>query len=454
MATGYWGPKRNGFQQWIVGKPPKRGKKPRRPKPSAGVITVGKPATPGYVAPAPGALEGQAGVNADTQINREKAEIERQRQIAAQRALEAVKMISGLGAAQGEMLKGIPQQVLDMRTQAGKDIAGIGGAVSTGVADRLGAAQDEAGQFIQSQTGMEGGGHELDVDAARKALYATTGSIPGQEQIEIGAASGMAAAGMPAVAARATQQEVVTRMAQAAAEDGEFRDKLIAAVAKRPELYQDALSELYEIEKAKFGIYEANKRLKLDQQKLALETRAERANEKALGIKNQQANRTLKLRENELRLREKKYGLDVQKAEKAGRKIDAAASKVIGYVVDVNGDPVLNAEGKRIKVVQSAGDKAKQTRKDRMDAITEARSLRGKVVSADRDLHQGQYVARPGAKGVFPDGSTNDPSKALRRDGMSFPDAVTYIVQKYGVSRSVARSWVIASGWKPDGKRP
>jgi hypothetical protein len=149
---------------------------------------------------------------------------------------------------------------------------------------------------------------------------------------------------------------------------------------------------------------------------------------------------------------------DIQQAIADGKRPDASLSKAYGYIVDAGGAPILGRNGKRIPVAKSKTT-AKQ-RESYRDAVGEARDLRGDPIenSDVGPLAPGQFVARPGAKGVYPGraglpATTNDPNKARRDGGMGFNEALSYLQESYGLSRAQARKALIAAGWKPSGQR-
>jgi hypothetical protein len=109
----------------------------------------------------------------------------------------------------------------------------------------------------------------VNAQAALAASAQMGGTIPARKEAELGAASAIAASGMPAVVARATQDQVAMRMTDAATEDEKYRQQLIDLAATRGGIYQDAYNNLVDVETKKFGQWEAEQRLKLDQAQFA-----------------------------------------------------------------------------------------------------------------------------------------------------------------------------------------
>jgi hypothetical protein len=423
------------------------------PRPSKGTSYTpgsGTTASDGYSGLSDAELAAQAGASAEGQLASSRAAIARAQAAARAAAERDAAAISGLSTAQQGLLSGIPGQITGIRDQAGKAIAGYGEGYSKEAAATLGQGQEATAAAVAEQ-GMPGA-PTVDPAAVANAVYAQSGEIPATEQTEIGAASGMAAAGMPAVVARAATEDIHQRMAEAAIEDAGYRQQLIDLEATRPGLVTDALSKLYDLEQQKFGRMEADRRFKLDQQQLALQQRAQAANEKALGIKNTQAQQRIDISSKSLQLREAKYATDLQAAEAAGQIPNAALSNVYGYVVDKNGNPILGKDGKRIKVVKTGKGQKGTAAVNKQAATKEALAMRGTPVL--NPLREGgKYKGRKGAKGLLPSGTTNDINRAefSGGSGMTFSQAQNYIMSTYGLNRAQARAVLIAAGWRPGG---
>jgi hypothetical protein len=424
------------------------------PAPTPYVVGSGATGDSGYSSMSDTDMLAQANALADSQLGVQSSAIERMRQAALAAAQRDREAIAGLGDAQMKMLAPIGPEITAIRNQAGQAIAGYGAAYSGELQSQIQGEQAANAQIVASQVGDTApGAPTIDPAAVHDAVYATGGEIPATQSTEIGAASGMAAAGMPAVVARGAQEDIMQRMAEAASEDADYRQQLIDLYAQRPGLVQDAMDRLYAVDQQKFGKYEAEQRLKLDQENLALQQQAEAFQEKQFGVTSKQDQQKLDQNQQSLDLRDAKQAADLAKAEKAGHQPDAALSKVYGYVVDSNGTPILDGAGNRIPVVQKPKDKAAAKQKQKQAAGAAAPGLHGKPVAAPpwnpgmpgKQNEHGKYKTRPGVKGGFPDGTTNDPNKALW-DGMSPNQAIVYLMQTYGISRADARK-IVAAVW-------
>lgn len=345
--------------------------------------------------------------------------------------------LSSYGQAEAGLLKDIGGRVRGGFDTAADAVAGYGGGLSDAFKQR-----------------MEGFGEKAFSDLAPGAGDATRflGSIlPGASFREQGAGFGAAADFLPLASLTSTKYSIASRQKQGAT-------ALAALLAKEPAEYQKMV-------KAKF-----DEDLKVRSADLA--DRKQTANEVDDKTDNTRqaakdaadiTYKTVKLAQDG-QFKAARLTLDSQKeadkltaaAVKAST-VDSAASKVLGYVVDRTGNPVLAKDGTKIKVAASAG--AKNSGTPFAKAVKTAQDLRGEPVKNPNPgaLNKGAYMARPGAKGVYNFHgvlTTNDPTKALFNTTMKFAEAIEYIVALQGVSRADARKALVASGWQPDGQRP
>lgn len=457
---------RAGWRQVRTGRPPRPGpgwvwnarlhrwvRRPGRGGVGSGaVVDVGGVGSGAYSGASDADIEAQANAQADRQIGVSQAEILRQQAAAHAMAERDVKTLSGLGSAQMAMIGQIPANIQAIRSNAAHDIEGFGGQVAAGEQAQLAGEQDANADFTATQVGDTAAGPtSFDPAKAAAATKALGGDIPATSQAEIGAASAIAASGMPAVVARGTQEQVAQRLGQAATEDADYRQQLVSLAATRGGIYMDALNGLYDIESKKFGRYEAQQRLELDKKQFELQKRAELANEKISGIKVNQDTRALDLRESELRLKDAKQQADLQAAMDKGAKPSASLSKVYGFVVDANGNAILDKNGKRIPVAKTTtttAGKAAQMQK----ATKEAASMRQKGKPVQATKGRGQYVTADRFRNVngpnmYPDGTTDNPDYAKVSGRMSFAQAQNYLMQAYGLSKAEARKVLKSAGW-------
>lgn len=318
------------------------------------------PANGGYQMPSEADIEARANAYADAAIADQQAQIERQRQAATAAAQRDAATYAALGQAQMGMISQIPANIQAIRDTAAQAMASTAGQITSAQLQQQQGELAQNAAFSASQVGntaraapTPGGVNPVGAAAAEEAMG---GTFPAQQQVGMGAASAAAAAGMPAVVARATQDQVAMRMAQAATQDADYRQQLIDAAAKRGGIYQDALSSLWDLETKKYGIYESQQKMALDQQNYQLQLRAQRANEALARGKaafdQWYKQQKLGISEGQLKLATTKAANALQLAISKGARPDAALSKVYGYVVDSNGRAITDANGGNIPVAR------------------------------------------------------------------------------------------------------
>lgn len=410
---------------------------------------------------APAVLGTQATAQANAALAPEKAEIERQRGIAADRAKSDQAALQGLALTVADMQKGLVPGVQGSYSGAAAEIGDLAQGFSSGVAARLAEGQGANAEFAASQGAQAT--PAVDPTGVKDVLYGMGGFVPGASLAAQGAAAGAHAAAIPAITGLALAGDYKRALYEAASQDDEYAQQLIQVAAKFPEQRQQALEALrkHEIDKANY---------KLDVRQQAVQERAQTLYERQFGETTRSNKADEALRRAQLTIDKQKLQLDTaqavadaQEAIADGRQIDASASEVLGYIVDKQGREVLNKQGKRIRVKPKAsGGGTAEERNPYGAAVEAARTLRGEPVKSPDFITKngktkpprGKYIARTGAKGVFPDGTTNNPARAQFDGQYTFAEAVGFLQARYGIPRARARKALIASGWKPDGVRP
>ncbi len=372
----------------------------------------------------------------------------------AEQRRQAYVQLSQAGAAYLAQLLPQGQAVFN---KGAEELKSIAAPLSEGIRQNI--EQGELGNraFVESQTPGAAPSQGPDAGALKDVLYGGGAEIPGASLIEQGQNFGQWAAKQPGIEISSGTEELRALDAEINAKDEEYRQQLQDVVSKYPELYDSAIEALqkWETEKATY-------KLQLRDQKLR--ERAESISERQLGIKTteskqrlSQSERRLRLQEKGLRIREKAQIQDAQDALTQGRRIDSAASKTVGYLIDRNGEPILDKSGNTIGVYEKPS--TKDTAKNYRSAVKEARDLRPQPMENPDvgGVTPGRYIARKGAKGKdvtpgqggFP-ATTDNPAKASRDpNSMNFQQALNYLVDAYGITRTQARRALIASGWKP-----
>jgi hypothetical protein len=411
----------------------------------------------------PAELQAAAKKRIDDELAAQASPIERARRAAAAKALADQQAIAGLGQAGASLMQGIGPGIQSGYDSAARALSDIAGGFSSATASRVRAGQDANRQFAAQQApgGSIGG---PDATNMQDVLFGLGGYIPSGALETQGAAANRWGQALPGIEALTTQQESEKARAEAAKQDADYAQQLIDLAAKRPELTNQVMDELYKLEldklNARLNEKSTNASIANNKGQLAIQKRAQALYEKQFGetVKQNKFERQYKVAG--LALENAKAKADLQAAIAKGSRPNASLSKTYGYVVDADGNAILGANGKQIPV--KSGAKGGQTSYQK--AVVDARSLRGSPVpnpgaklgpekKGGRQVGEGRYLARPGAKGVFPDGTTNNPRMAQTDSNMTFAEAQSYLMESYGISRANARHALISAGWKPDGKR-
>lgn len=297
----------------------------------------------------PAVLGTQATTQANAALAPEKAEVERQRAIAAQRAKNDQAAMLGLASTVAEMQKGLVPGAAAPYAAAAGQIGDLAQGFSAGVAERLAAGQGANAEFAAGQGAQAT--PAVDPTAVKDVTYGLGGFVPGASLAAQGAAAGAWAQSVPAITAAALKGDYQRALFEAKSQDDEYAQQLIATAAKFPQLRDAALQELrtYELQKGQAA---------LDKRQVGLQERAQDLYERQFGEVKRQNRVEDVYRMGQLQLETLKAQQAVQEAADKGRLPNATLSKVYGYVVDGNGQPILQG-GKKIKVVNSTANKGK-----------------------------------------------------------------------------------------------
>lgn len=443
------------------------GRRPRRGPRRAPV----SPRAPGVLDPMSyPAISAEADARARAALAALQAPVASARDRAVQQSKANQGSLSGLGLAAAGLLKGIGPGIQSGYDLAAKETGSLAAGFSGPMADRVRSAQQENADFVASQVQGADIPQGTDPTVLQDTSYALGGYIPAASLEAQGAAANRWGQALPGIQALETTQAVQGEQVRGVQETAQYEQQLIDLATKQPEMRSQVLDQLYRLELDKltarmsqrqFSSEERDRerRFGLDKRQVAVQERAQSLYERQFGetARSNQADEALRFAG--LQLDSAKAAQDVAEAEAKGKQIDAAASKVRGFVVDKEGNSVLNEKGKRIKVANTTTS-AKDRNKLYRDAVEGARDLRPTPIENSNvtALTPGKYLAKQGAKGVFRrpgmPATTNDPKKARTEGGMTFAEAQSYLQERYGLTRARARQALIASGWKPDGKRP
>lgn len=365
-----------------------------------------------------------------------------------QASREDIADIGRYNQAAAEILKGVGGSIRGGYSDAARAIGDYGAAFSGNLGSTLQAQGNALSEKIRQQTGnyltpaqYEKLGGAANPQLTQDVAYALGAYFPAKNLEETGAAFGAAADFLPGARLQEGAYAIDARQRSAREETAKAREAQIAQTAKDAKWKQEMALK---VRKLDADIAQAKADGKLDRLKYL------QSQKKALF---DQWYKT-----EGLRVREQNDLLDAQAAAARGQEVDASASKGVGYLVDQNGKPILNSNGKRIKVSRtstapSPGNSGYQK------AVKAAQELRGDPLENNSAIYPGAYIADPKAKGgdvkTFKSAggtvvrTTDNPKKARYDTQYTFAEAVKVIMETYGVTRAQARKALITIGWKP-----
>lgn len=426
-------------------------------------------------------MQAQAVATAKAALAPQQQTVASQQAQAAAAALANSQAITGLHGAAAQMLASIAPAVQGVYGQAADETGQLAGGFSQNIQDEIAAANAKNADYAQSQgQSAPTGGTAPDPQHMANVAYALGGYIPGSSLASQGAAATSEAANLPAIDHAQATSDLNANLANEATTNKSLQDQLTQISSQSPQLQQAALAALQgsNLNNQQFNETVANDKASkaANAAQLAETVRANKAGETVSAVNaNTQADAE-KLYEAEfgykqtndaanLQIKSNAQQIQVEKMTQAGLKVNVGASKLYGFIVDNDNNPVYDSKGNYIPVKGTTSS----TPTSYQRAVNAARLLRGTPASNPQPgvNGPGMYLAEKGAQGVFPakisttDGSTiwpattNDPSKAaLKSSGKTFVEAQTDLVNRFNVTRPQARKALIAEGWMPDGIRP
>lgn len=304
--------------------------------------------------------------------------------------------------------------------QGAEELKSIGGGYSAEMAARIKGAQDAATEFAKSQGGAPV--NAVDPAAMQDVAYHGGVGIPGSALASQGAAATALDKGMADVNVLQGQQDIRQSMMD--------QEKALLELAKqRPELHSSIMAKLQDLEMAKLEY-----RLKQQAQNLYESQFGEQIRHHVVGERQgAERNRLSKLRYQE---QVRTHDVAIQKAEAEGRQPNASLSRAYGYIVDKDGNPILDKNGNHIQVAKSSTSKSKKEKSN-----AQYQKAVGEAESMFQDS-QPTPAAQPG----LPPGP---PERAWK-----WGEAMRYLQNRYGVTKARARQALIAAGFKPPKPRP
>lgn len=187
---------------------------------------------------------------AGNQTAAERAQIERERSRADDRASATTQAITGYDKALGGILSENAREFGGVVDQA----QGVSGALAKGYADALKMQAGGTESAANAALGKIGAAPlEGKADAAGEALFGLAGTIPGRSFAEEGAAMKTTALNVPNIVARRGSDQIARAGFQAGEQDEEFAERLIDLAGRQGGVRQELLLKLLQGERD-FGL--------------------------------------------------------------------------------------------------------------------------------------------------------------------------------------------------------
>jgi hypothetical protein len=402
----------------------------------------------GPLAPlSPAEIHRQADTRLAGIIDPQRQEIERQRQLASERALRDQQAMRDLGVTLADILRQSAPGMQAGYKQAGEAVSGLAGGYSQAAAERMRAVQAEREAAVAALAPGSAPSDAPSADSLQDALYALGGAIPGESLFAQGAAARRFGESLPAIEALRTQGAVRGAQRQAAEVDDEYAAELIQLAAKRPELRAQIVEELrkLELEKLQAAIQEREMRVRESAQKLY---------ESQFGAEQEERDFQRRYKVAQLSFDQKRHADALREQMAKGSKPNASLSKVYGYVVDANGRPILDGKGRKIPVTKSTGAKTPAERQ----AADKAKAFKAADSAGDKALKQfAQGIRRNVVKtgNYFSDEIDAEVNRRVNMNYDRAVDAVTEAMseQASGLPASEIRKRAVALVERLYGKR-
>lgn len=322
-----------------------------------------------------------------------------------------VAAIRGVSGAAQEMMRGIAPRTAQVYKDATGEIGGLGAGLAGQLRTDQQAQAHEASDFAAKQ-GL--GPVSTGPDVANTVVYGGA-VIPGSDLASQGAAVTAAQEALPASEAMhetSLVNDAVVKGTQAIKE----------LEAQRPDLHEKILDALhaYEMDKLKARIQIEAQQVVSSQ--FGEKVHHDRATEAAANRRN-----TISSRRNDISYQSmvNRHQEAMARAAAKGQAPSSALSKVYGYIVDANGRPILDKNGKRIKVAQTG---------------TSGKGVGSKTYGSAVGL--ADQLLRRNAPSTDKFGDPVPPKNPISKR-----KALNLIMNRWGVSRATAVRAMEAAGW-------
>src|SRR3990170_770031 len=286
-------------------------------------------------------MSAQIGSMVSSQVGPEQAMLQAEAQRLAGQTSAQSNQVSGLYQGLGQMLQPIAGSIEQTYQTAAQSQGAFGKGFSAGLEMLANQQGGQDAAFLQQQGAPQGQieGVQNVGQGAGDVLYGLGGYLPATTLNREGAAMTSYAQTLPAVAARAGQQEIARINEEAGAAQAEISSRMQALAAQLPGMRAEAAQQLWaqELEKAKtaWSIIESNRKYQLDVQAMKLSAKIAGSD-----VSNQEWDNLLAAGYNPMT----GEAMPVEPPSGTG-KVNVAASEQAGIWMDSYGNAMLDANG-------------------------------------------------------------------------------------------------------------
>lgn len=392
-------------------------------------------------------MAAQIGAMVSSQYGPEQAALQAESQRVAGQASGLSNRTSSLYQGLGQLMQPIAGNVEQTYQTAAESQSRFGQGFSAGLEMLANQQGGQDAAFLQQQGAPQG---QIDQTVqmgagAPDVLNATGGYLPASTLNREGAAMTAYAQTLPAVAARAGQQEISQINVAASQAQAEISSRMQALAAQLPGLEAKAAQDLWaqELQKAKMAweIIESNRKYSLDV--IATKLMAKQFD---ATVSNQEWDNLAGIGINPM------SGEPLPQEPPSGTgKLSPSGSKSAGMWVDVYGNPILDASGNTIPYKSGAGKgspAATKRRDEMLESLRDTLKDQAAAMVVWNQLGGEKYRNR---------GKTPPWKQAYGRLLAQNKTVISDLAKRYKVSqariRQMIREALLANDWKPPAKK-
>ena len=303
-------------------------------------------------------MDAQIGAMVSSQYGPEQAALQAEASRLSGQTSAQSRGVSSLYQGLGQMLQPIAGNIQQTYQTAAQSQGAFGKGFSAGLEMLANQQGGQDAAFLQQQGAPQGQieGVQNVGQGAGDVLYGLGGYLPATTLNREGAAMTSYAQTLPAVAARAGQQEIARINEEAGAAQAEISSRMQALAAQLPGMRAEAAQQLWaqELEKAKtaWSIIESNRNYSLQVQAMKLS-----AKQFGADVSNQEWDNLIAAGYNPMT-----GGQMPQEPPSGTGKLSPSGSKSAGIWVDVYGNAILGSDGNTIPYKSGTGKKTASKR--------------------------------------------------------------------------------------------